>query len=251
MLDKISFEDYDRITDTVMYLSDGVVLSFVTVLSRKAKDGSRSFFHFETLYGSKYIGQSNSRAIKRQMNYYFCIENKKDFGSGFIMRPQDVYIILNLIENNLFPYYFDKEKRIYEIKEKKLFITGEFTPVFYPQSEYRSIRFDPTIVQYPDNTYKEGVTITLHGSLSFVMDIDKFIGFYYTIKNTDMYALASTMASYVKIPPYGVNVYSCLGLGGGEPLPEDWQSNEISPMKNETGKSKSFLDNLNDKRKDE
>lgn len=244
----IQFSDYDRVSDTLLYLSNTITLNFNVILSRKDRNGGRSFFHYETEYGSKYIGVDKGRSIKRFMSFFFTIDNKEDFLNNFVLKPQDIYFLTTIIENKLFPLYFDPTKRIYKVIDNRLVIKGDFEPVIYAQSEYKYLGFTPIIYTYEDNMYKEGVRITINSESDYVdLDIDKFIGFYYILKNTDMYSAACNMTSYAKIPPYGVNVYSQQGLGGGAPVPE-WSgtdiTNDISQEKTNGKKNgNSFLDN--------
>ena len=241
----IQFQDYDRISDLLLYLSDTITLNFTVALSRKSKDGGRAFFQYESEYDSKYIGQLKSRSIKRQMNFYFTIDNKNDFGNGFILRPQDVIIVLKVIEDQLLPLYFDPKKRIYKVIENKLIIKGEFNPIVYAQSEYKFISFVPIVCEYNDG-FKEGVRLTVNSDYVDI-DIDKLMGFYYILKNTDMYSVACSMVTYVKQPPYGVNTFKGGGLAGGS-YSDQWSSN-TNDIDNQYDKStqkreNNFLNNL-------
>ena len=153
---QIQFTDYDRITDILMYLSNNITLNFNVVLSRKDKTGKRSFFHYETEYPSKYLGVNTGRGIKRNMNFYFTLDNKNDFANGFILRPQDVMLLNMLIEKQVLPWFFDPIKRIFSITKdgERLIIKGEFEPINYTQSEYKYISFVPIIYTYEDGTFK-------------------------------------------------------------------------------------------------
>lgn len=244
----IQFTDYDRITDTLMYLSGNISLKFTVALSNKTKDGARSFFHYETFYNSRYIGTNDARAIKRNIKFFFTLDNKNDMTNSFVIKPRDVYFILQLIENKIFPLYFGP-KKIFSIVENKLYITGKYTPIVYAQSEYRYISFEPIVQTYEDGTFKEGVRINLNNKYDFAdVDIDKFIELYYILKNTDMYSAACNLINYVKLPPYGINVYQQAGLGGGGPIREedDWSSSSIE--NNTPQKSNQFFDNLQRKK---
>lgn len=242
----IQFQDYDRITDQIFYLSENLSLNFTTVLSRKDKAGGRMFFHYETEYQSKYIGTDVARSIKRIMNFYFTIDNKNDFGNGFILRTNDVLIFCMIIEQQLLPLYFDPKKRIYKVIDNRLIIKGEYNDIVYPQSDYKFISLAPIVCTYEDGTYKEGVRMTVNNESEFVdLDIDKFMGFYYLLKNTDMYSVAANMVTYVKQQPYGTNIFSRKGLGGGAPLP-DW--NEPNYNTNSNSKNNNFLDSIRERR---
>ena len=215
------FEQYDRITDTLLYLSDSITLNFTVSLSRKDRTGGRAFFHYETQYQSKYIGSDNAKAIKRYMNFFYTIDDKNDFGNSFILRPQDIAVLIMLFDNQLLPMYFGT-KRIFKVIDDQLAIIGEYTPVVYTQSEYKYLMFEPIVIKYENGSYKEGLRFTLNNKSNYIdIDIDRFLGFYHLLKNTDMYAVACSMVHYTKTAPYDVNVFKRQGLGGGTPLP-DW-----------------------------
>ena len=72
MNNNIDFTEYDRVQDTLMYLTDKIVLTFIVALSKKTLGGQRSFFHYETQYNSDSYG-SQLRSIKRNMSYYYTI----------------------------------------------------------------------------------------------------------------------------------------------------------------------------------
>ena len=43
----ITFNDYEKITDILIYFSTDIILKFVVQLARKDQDGRRRFFHRE------------------------------------------------------------------------------------------------------------------------------------------------------------------------------------------------------------
>lgn len=246
----MQFVDYDKITDTLLYLSQNITMSFHVVLSRKDKQGKRVFFHYETAYNSKFIGSDTGHSIKRNMNFYFTIDNKNDFANGFILRQQDVMLLVMAIEKMVLPWFFGNGKeRIFSIVDNKLVITGNFTPLTYTQSEIKFLRFTPFVLSYPDGTYKEGIRITLNYDSEYAdMDIDKFMGFYGLLKNTDMYGVACSMVTYAKLAPYGLNIFAMSGLGGGY-IPDQWGESAVaeeSPQPKQSAKN--FLSSLDNKK---
>lgn len=222
----VQFQDYDRITDCLMFLNNNITLNFTVVLSRKGKDGGKVFFHSESQYASKYMGVDKNRAIRRNMSFYFTLDNRNDFGNGFILRPQDVMMLNMLLEQQVLPWFFG-DKRIFNIVDNKLVITGQWQEKAYAQSEYKYISFAPIVNQFEDGSFKEGVRVTLNHKQEYAdMDIDKFMQLVYILKNTDMYGAACSLTTYVKQPPYGVNVYSATGLGGGYVPDQNWEAND-------------------------
>ena len=57
------------------------------------------------------------------------------------------------------------------------------------------------------------------------MEIDKFLGLYYFVSKTDMYGAACSLATYVKVSPYGVNTFNSSGLGGSGRYQIDYADN--------------------------
>ena len=91
------FTDYERATDTLLFLSDQITLDFVVTFATKDRNGQRSFFHSESEYESeKYSGYGKYRAIRRKMtHFYFVINNRRSFDGSFTIRMQDIPFIKN------------------------------------------------------------------------------------------------------------------------------------------------------------
>jgi hypothetical protein len=214
-MSEIDFTDYDKITDTLMNFDNVISLKFSVLLSKNSKTKDRNHIHSEWVYPSKYMNTNESRSITRWMNYYFILDIKGDFTGSVILRPQDVEVIKMLIDSKILPWFFDASKRVFQIKENKMFLKGEVAPAIFPQNEYKYIMFTPMVLQYEDNNSKEGIRMYLNNDSTFVdIDIDKFMGFVNIIKCTDMYNAACNLINYAKMPPYGVNVSTTApGLG--------------------------------------
>lgn len=244
----ISFTDYDRITDTVMYLSSNVKLNFTVSLAKKNKSNERMHMHFETEYNSKYLGTDVARSIKRSLTFYFVLEDKEDISNSFVIKPQDTIMMANVIDNQLFPQFFDSRKRVFKIVDNQMIIAEDLlNPVMYVQSNIKFLKFVPIVITYQDGLYKEGVRIYMNSNSEyFDLDIDRFFGFYYYITKVNMYTAAIGLINYVKIPPHGINVYSMSGLGGGANIPQDdWQDDQITRSTNvSSGSGGNFLSNL-------
>lgn len=248
MSENIDFTDYDSITDTLMFLNNEYTLQFVLQLSYKDKSGNRRFFHREATYGSRYPGVMLAHNIKREMKYFFKIQNIKDFIGYNLLFPNDVIMLLYVLEGEVLPWFFGKKSIFKIVKEKdkpdKL-TRGEYKPAIYIQSERAYLRFDPIVYTDMNQMQSQGVRICLNSDAEFIdLSLDKFMQFYYILKNTDMYGTASSMASYVKTPPYGKNNWQQAGLGSGANM------NDELPFMNNSNKSQNsnFLDNANKKK---
>ena len=231
----IVFTDYDRITDRLLWLSSQVSLSFTVSLASKDKFENRKSFYFETKYPSRDVGTDIGRGVKRNINFFYTIESG-DFANNMVLRPHDVYFLSYSIENTALPWFFG-DKRIYKIIDNKLVISGKFNPLVYQPNEYNYLIITPIVFQFGAE-YKEGVRIEINNKGIYVdIDIDKFIDFYMILKNTDMYNAACNLINFIKIPPYGVNIFEKVGLGGGGNPDEGWNQ-----AYKEEKKSNDFLD---------
>jgi hypothetical protein len=244
-METIDYSEYDRITDTLMYLSDDIAVNFTLALSRKSRNGERLFYHYESMYGSDKFG-SSQRSIKRNMNFYFVIDIRSNFNAGFIIRLQDKEMIVRLIESKVLPWYFgNAAEQAFQIIGDKISLT-DYQPVIYTQAglyDTKLLSFEPVV--YIENELEcRGIRLSLSTGYSVSISIDKFMGFYSLLKS-DMYAIAASMATYAKTQPYGINSHNMSGLGAKPPtlLNENWKSKGFN--------SNSFLDNVKSKREGE
>lgn len=239
---EIDFTDYNRISDVLMYFTSTLTLNFTVSLSKKNQLGQRQFFQYETEYQSDYVGGGPLRSIKRNMNFYFTIDNREVFAGGMILRAQDVEMLMMLIQEKVLPWFFGGSKEYaFQIIENKL-VLKEFEPVFYTQSDNKYLKFEPIVYSFEDGTFTQGVQMSLASGDVAPMELDKFMGFIHLLRS-DMYAVACNMVNYVKIPPYGVNEFKVAGLGTGKQRDNWGPDNNLDNRR--TGKqprTNSFLD---------
>ena len=244
-----NFLFYDRITDTIMYLSDSIMLEFIVVLGYKKKDNTKAFFHSEWEKISSYRLEDVSRTIRRRpKRFYYSLTVRDSFDASIALKPEDVYILNKTIDDKVLPWFFGNT-RIFDIIEDKLIIKGEYKPYIYPQSEYKYLTIVPVVLDMGNGQYKEGVRMYLSSKNIFCdITIDTFLGFIFILKNTDMYNLCSSMMNYVKMAPYGINMGKATnGLGSNRLTGEESHYREIDMNTGESrdakSRSNSFLDN--------
>ena len=238
------FIDYDRISDTLMFFSDSIMLEFVVNLSSKDKNGNRVFFHTEIDYDSnKYYGVDKGHSIKRRMTFYYVINDKRAFDRSFIIRPEDAMMLTMIIESQILPWYFDPKRNIFSIIEGQLKIIGKFQDITFAKNEYSYLKFSPCVYRFEDNTYKEGIRMYLSSDTYVDMEIDKFLGLYYFLSKVDMYSVACSMATYAKVEPYNVNAISMNGLGSSNRRLLD-NPNMFSPEDNSSSEKQKAMNNF-------
>jgi hypothetical protein len=193
------------------------------------------------MYGSDKYG-AKLRSIKRTMNFYFVLDVRSDFNAGIILRAQDVELLTRIIESKVFPWYFGNAKEVsFQIISDQLILT-DYQPVVYTQNGIYGVRyisFEPVVLSENDQDCR-GVRISLSTGHSAEITIDKFMGFYHLLK-TDMYVAATSLATYAKVPPYGINNYNMQGLGAPPPS----SANSWSKFN-----SNAFLENTKSKREE-
>jgi hypothetical protein len=255
----MNYTDFDRISDTIIYLDNIHTLDFCTRLSGKDKNGYRRFYEYETQYQSnQYLGTDVGNSIKRNMNFYYLITNKNSFTASIILKPNDVYVLHNILNDRVLPWFFSTN-RIFTEKNNRLVINGTFNPVEYIRDLQNWLRFEPIVIEYEDGTYKEGVRMTISSNYDFIdLNIDKFLELFSVLNYQTMYLQSQAQCNYAKMNPHGLNKLTIgggLGSGGasgGELLAEQKYGYEPTNNKEKSKKSTNdFLNNAKSKKKKE
>jgi hypothetical protein len=213
----INYTDFDKITDTILFLDTYHTLDFSTRLSTKDKNGYRRFYEFQTQYQTNQFLDTNiGRSIKRSMSFYYVINNRQIFTGSIILRVNDVYILHQVLETQAMFWFFGSS-RIYSEKDDRLYIKGQYTPVEYIKDLQSWLKFEPIILQNEDGSFKEGVRMYICSNEDYVdMNIDKFLEFFGYLNYQNMYLQAEAQCNYVKIAPYlSNNIIVSGGLGSG------------------------------------
>jgi len=247
---QLTFLDYDKISDTLMYFSEYITLQFCVSLSRKQSKTNKVLrFHSEYKYRNNDDGR-DCYSIKRNFNAYFILNDSRDYNNSFVIRTQDIVLLQMVMQNNIIPWFIGN-KRIFGLDDKhNIIIKGKYSPVDFPISDYKYISFLPIVCVYEDGATKEGIRLVINDSGNFVdIDVNKFMEFYYYICNTDMYTAAVTLLNYVKMSPYGQNMMDIDNPSFGnnryyEDSYEEWDSHKYRGNSNGQKKENNFFKNL-------
>ena len=217
-IESVSYTDYDKITDTIIYLSDLLSLKFSVVLAKNASrnDKTRKHMHSEFVYPSKYIGTDYSRSLLRTMNlFYFVIDIKNDFAGSIVLSPGDIEMLKIFMDQKVIPWYFGQNPA-FQIKDGMLYLSEYGEPAIYTQSAYKYIGFEPIVLVDENKECEQGLRLFVNNRDTICdLDMETFMKFVNIIKNTDMYGAACSLVNYVKCPPYGLNEFKNSGLGSG------------------------------------
>ena len=196
--------DYNRITDIVMFFNQRFSLNFTVNLQKKKNNIMRSI-HEEYMYYNQNLG--NTISIKRRIDAYFVINDFMEFNNSVIIGARDIYILKYFLDNKIIPWFFDKTRVFYNDNNGNLILKGKFKKEEIPLSEKTFLAFYPVVVNYLDGSTKEGIRMYINREDCFIeYDINKFFEFYYYITNTDIYTVATNLLNYVKMRPYGINL---------------------------------------------
>lgn len=203
----ISFVDYNKITDRIMFFDKYFTLNFTVNMYSKRKEDNRIFPNVAEYSYYNSAQDKNVISIKRNIDCAFVILHSQDKDVFLSIKPKDIYMLVYALDNMVIPWFIG-DKRIFSYdNNKNLILKGKWSDVELPLSDFSYLRFAPIVLNYVDGTYKEGIRMFINTDMCYVdYSIDKFFEFYYYIKNTDMYGAAQNMLQFVKTKPYGNNL---------------------------------------------
>lgn len=213
---EVTFLDYNKISDRIMWFDSRVSLNFIVNLQRKKKDGTMGSFHNEYKYYNEDEG-SYGISLKRTVDCYFLIDVYNDFQNNIVIRAKDMYMLRYFFENNIMPWFNGTaSQRAYKFDNNGKLLLKNKPAVQFPLSESKFLAFKPSVIKYIDDSEKEGITMFINSMDSYIeFDINKFLEFYYYITSIDMYGAAISLLNYVKMSPYGINQSNLGSFGDG------------------------------------
>lgn len=211
MGDILQFNDFDKITDTILFLSNDITLSICLPLNSKTKDGKVKNFHSEYKYYSSQLNKE-SYSIKRNIQPYFSINDLKDFKNSIMLKVNDVWMLKMLIDNRIMPWFVGQNRIFFFDDNKRLQIKGKFDIQEFRLNDYNFMAFAPIVIRFEDGTDKEGIRFFLNNKDRYAdLNIDTFIAFYCLLTKTDLYNAGANLANYVKTQPYDCGLYNING----------------------------------------
>ena len=203
MKECLTFLDYDKISDNLMFLGRNVSLNFNVSLAYKTPEGSRRHFHSEYRYKSKYNDVSNVCSVKRTFDYYLTIDVKGDMDNSIMIRTSNM-IMLKLKLAKVAEWF----TTLFKVKNDRLCIIGDYENISMLLPANKAIVFEPVIINYEDETCKEGVRLFINNNEIYTdLTIDRFMELWYLIDNLNMYQSAIVLLNYMHSDLVGINLY--------------------------------------------
>lgn len=245
MKEAIYFDDYETISDLLLFLGSGCSLRMCVTIGSKSKDNEKVSLSTEYQYRTnKYINKDSLISVKRQFFPYLSIEYKDQgeiLGKGTIMITH--YDILGFRDKTL---EVDRLlENCFAIKNKKLIITADknFNVISRPSNNI--ILFSPTIIIYPDQSQSPGIRMIMNDRIYVDMSIKKWKAFLYYIQTADLYGWAASIISGYTQNSIGKNIQDMTNISK-DPTINDEFSDDVGfkntkPISKEE-KRKSFFD---------
>ncbi|MCM1215945.1 MAG: hypothetical protein NC548_15670 [Lachnospiraceae bacterium] len=207
----IEYLDYDKISDTLLWLNNNTLLRFNVTLASKDKFQNRKSFHHESVYESKFSNVRNAYSIKRDMNFFWTIEDLKNpMTNNVMITLNDIFFFKFIVENKILPWFIGN-KSIFGTNPDNgsIMIKGKWKPEQFALTDQHYLEFHPIVISYNDGkTTSYGIRMIMNDPNNIIdMELNRFMAMYQLIVFSDAYAIACSMVNYVKIGPHGLNLY--------------------------------------------
>ena len=204
---KIVYKNYDKMTDTCMYLDKDLVLKFNVELHRAGPDHNRSY-HRE--YGYNLNGSYRIK-ISREFEYYLSLEGvnrPKDGERKTIIKiyETDMYFFKYALDNVLVWFTNDEYKSLFVHNEDKITMTiNDVKPIRCILKFNNYLEFVPTVVRgYNEDLIGVRVFLNSDGTSAFLR-INTFLALHNFIMGFNMFQSAQIMLNYLQRPEFGTN----------------------------------------------
>lgn len=206
---EILHENYEKITDDLIWLSSNVLLRFTVILNYYSDKYGRNSYHKEVEYYS-YKANKNVINIKRSFDYFLSIEDIKNKDNYIRIGIQDIIGFRMFINKATDWFTGSKYKNLFARKDGRLVMLGKVDKLkisSLPLNKY--IEIEPIIGEYNNAEQYIGVRIFLSSESNFVdMDINKLFGLKYLLDSINMYQSAQLLLNYIQRPQFGTNLYT-------------------------------------------
>lgn len=204
---KIIDQDYEKISDLCMWLSNEYVLKFnVELNKRNTKYGKQNYYKE---FG--YIADNEFRVnIARDFNYYLSIESIKRAIDGSKLQLRiginDIYFFKHKLQEVVAWFTSREYKSLFVKKDGRIIIPVRVEPIIVDIMFNNYIEFEPAIITLDNQEQIIGVRIYLNSdAISFFMNVNTLLSFAYFIDTFNMYQSAQLLLNYLGRPENGTN----------------------------------------------
>lgn len=208
----IRIDEYNRVSDVLLYIGKNMVVKFNVQLSNYNKDTKKMEpFHKEYKYYDARVG-SDRYTIHRSFGYYISIENciANDDGIKEIVKVGVCEItLMKMMLNSGLEWFTNSEyKDLYGKRDGKLVINKQIEPKHISlQGKY--VEIEPIVFVSYMGDYDFGVRLYLNSDTNYVeMPLNTYCGLQYTFESVNLYQSALGVLAYLEKPEPGSNLVS-------------------------------------------
>lgn len=210
---KIVHNDYDRISDRIMWLSNDFILKFTVDLNRKNTfNGRTTIINFHKEFGYNTDDGRFAVKINREFNYYLSIESSRRGIDGLKCNVRiginDIYFV-KMKMGILIHWFTGADMKDLFVKQNgRIVLHKRVEPIkIMIQRDLCSLEFEPAVQYINDAEQWIGVNCYLNGSQEpFFMNVNTALAFANVISTFDLYQSAIGLLNYVGRPAYGTNM---------------------------------------------
>lgn len=200
----IVHNDYEKISDRIMFLSNDYMLKFNVELNRH-KEKEKENFHKE--FGYNINGEYRIN-INREFNSYLSIESIRRIDSNKVqikITINEIYYFKAKLQNVVEWFTTEQFKSLFVKKDGRIIIPVKVEPIRTHVAYGQYIEFEPTTAIY-NNEQIIGVQVYLSSdNISFFMNINTLLSLNYFIDTFNMYQSTQLMLNYIGRPDNGTN----------------------------------------------
>ena len=202
----VEHNEYEKITDTCMWLNNTHLLKFNVELNSHPKNAEKINFHKEIGYEVSNEFRVN---IYRDFNYYLSIESAKRSAINGGYKQQ---IKIGVDDIYFFRYKLHEackwftEQSIFAKKDGRIFIPVKVDSLIVKVQFGQTIEIEPAIMTLDNQDQIIGVNMYFNSSSDGIfININKLLALTYFIDTFNMYQSAQIMINYLGIPKLACN----------------------------------------------
>lgn len=208
----IHVSDYNKISDTIMYLGKNVVLKFNVYLNYENEKYGQQNFHKEYCYYNNRLGK-DQYTIMRYFDYAMTIENTSQSADNDIREVIQIGVcemsMMKMLLHAGMEWFTNPQySELYSNKDGKLVMMEQVQPRrIFCRSKY--IEIEPIVYVDSNLTYDFGIRMYLNSETNYVeMSLSRYCGLHYMMDTINLYQAAITLINYLERPEFGTNLTS-------------------------------------------
>ena len=205
----ITFDDYDKVSDTLLTFKNGLIIGFITELGYADKDGNKRPMTTEIIHTSK---SKTTVTVKRKFNgslYFQYFDESETFGKGmFKITPSEIIIDRMNIEDYTNKYIFNTKMYISQDKSytKCRFKRSVKDTILYG-AYGKQITLKPTKPESNgDGTYEVTTLITFNNSVTIELGKKDILSVMNLLLDISIFNYANEVASSYGSTRIGKNI---------------------------------------------